>query len=300
MKENPSESPRILSPVTERDINREANDTELVFSRITHPVIATQLNQLLLEQAVESLRPYKEDTWIPHLPDGWTGEERFKLMKSTRSGAVIDTEELAHLRDMPYPTLESISQETRDRLQAAATVTAIDFTADSPSTEKIGLEWKMPWTGEKPTTKQWSIIESHEKGHELRPYHVLLSKRFAEAFDISAVSFTAEDHDLHKADFEQGSQTIIDRRPEESTDDFGTRYLIEYLFTPSEIAERMSQLKNYFGFSGDETFTKAHLDYARAHYLEDTGMDNSMRLFFEAITPETEAKFIELINSSGI
>lgn len=62
----------------------------------------------------------------------------------------------------------------------------------------------------------------------------------------------------------------------------------------------MNQLKNYFGFKGTEVFTNQHLDIAREYYLADTGMDNDMTEFFQAITPETEAKFLELINTSGI
>ncbi len=51
---------------------------------------------------------------------------------------------------------------------------------------------------------------------------------------------------------------------------------------------------------GDEQFTKEHLDYARAHYVEDTGMDNHMSLFFRMITPEKEEKFLHVINSVGV
>ena len=75
---------------------------------------------------------------------------------------------------------------------------------------------------------------------------------------------------------------------------------IQYLFSGPEVAERMSQLKNYFGIKDSEHFTREHLEYARQHYITDTGMDNRMRHFFQAITPETEVAFIELINSSGI
>ncbi len=62
----------------------------------------------------------------------------------------------------------------------------------------------------------------------------------------------------------------------------------------------MSQLKNHFGLKSDERFTKEHLDYARMHYVTDTGFDNRMTPFLKAITPETEESFLELINSSGI
>ena len=53
-----------------------------------------------------------------------------------------------------------------------------------------------------------------------------------------------------------------------------------------EILARMAQLKNYFGFSGGEQFTKEHLLYAKKHYLEDTQMDNTMKDFFEKIGDE--------------
>ncbi len=62
----------------------------------------------------------------------------------------------------------------------------------------------------------------------------------------------------------------------------------------------MSQLKNYFGMSGNELFTAEHLRYARKHYIPDTGVDNNMRQFFQAITPEAEGEFLKVINSCGM
>lgn len=64
-----------------------------------------------------------------------------------------------------------------------------------------------------------------------------------------------------------------------------------------EIVARMSQLKNYFGFKGHETFTRAHLDLARRHYLADTDLDNNMREFFDSIDSENEDRFIDLMNT---
>ena len=75
---------------------------------------------------------------------------------------------------------------------------------------------------------------------------------------------------------------------------------LDYLFSGPEVAERMSQLKNYFGMKGDEQFTKEHLHYAKEHYVSDTQVDNEMRLFFQAITPEREDEFVRLIHTSGI
>jgi len=66
-------------------------------------------------------------------------------------------------------------------------------------------------------------------------------------------------------------------------------------YQADEILARMAQLKNYFGFTGSEEFTKQHLDFAKSHYVEDTKLDNTMNDFFEKI--EKEDKFIENMNT---
>lgn len=63
-----------------------------------------------------------------------------------------------------------------------------------------------------------------------------------------------------------------------------------------ELLARMSQLKNYFGFKGNEQFTKEHLAYAREHYIQDTGLDNDMTSFFEAVPNEKEDEFVHIMN----
>lgn len=65
-----------------------------------------------------------------------------------------------------------------------------------------------------------------------------------------------------------------------------------------ELLARMGQLKNYFGFKGDEEFTKEHLDYARKHYVLDTGLDNNMTELLVAIgkNEENSKQFIALMN----
>lgn len=73
-----------------------------------------------------------------------------------------------------------------------------------------------------------------------------------------------------------------------------------YLSNPDEVAERMSQLKNYFGLGPTENFTAQHLQYAREHYIHDTGLDNTMSQFFAGITPERETTFLQLINEFPI
>lgn len=69
-----------------------------------------------------------------------------------------------------------------------------------------------------------------------------------------------------------------------------------YLREPDELMVRMAQFKNYFSMSADEQFTVQHLDFVRQHYVEDTGLDNGISIMLGIITPETETRFIELMN----
>ena len=119
--------------------------------------------------------------------------------------------------------------------------------------------------GESLTLRQKNIIEAHEKGHAVRTFPGALGTELRMAFDPESIRLTHT--------FKEG-----------------------YLFKPDEIAERMSQLKNYFGFSGNEEFSAKHLAHAREHYVIDTGLDNDMSAFLTAITPETEAQFLKVIN----
>ena len=74
-----------------------------------------------------------------------------------------------------------------------------------------------------------NAIEAHEKGHVLREFKIN-SEDFSKGFDFSVIP-----EDI--------------KRP-------------MYFRKPDELAERMSQLKNYFGFKGGELFTRQHLAYA--------------------------------------
>jgi hypothetical protein len=125
------------------------------------------------------------------------------------------------------------------------------------------------------TPRQKNIIEAHEKGHGLRDFRTSIDQLpFKESLDFDSLRAAEAAEQLKNPD----------------------RRFVNYIYKPEEIAERMAQLKNYFGFAGNEPFTREHLAYAREHYIEDTGLDNSMSIFFKAVTPETEEKFIETIN----
>lgn len=74
----------------------------------------------------------------------------------------------------------------------------------------------------------------------------------------------------------------------------------KYVSSGWEIAARMAQIKNYFGMTGGEVFTKEHLDYAKKHYVIDTGLDNNMNDLLAMITEKTEANFIHNMNNLPI
>lgn len=163
------------------------------------------------------------------------------------------------------------------------------------SNERIPLGWKLP-SGQKPNERQWSIIEAHEKGHSIRPYYGKFFRNyFSKAFDVTVVEYTEDDYKLVLKLSEQEGGEGESMGFEEHKLEF-----FSYLFCGIEIAERMSQLKNYFGFKDSEEFTIDHLRYAKEHYVKDVGFDNLMTAFLKAVTPETEEEFIKLINSSGI
>jgi hypothetical protein len=115
-------------------------------------------------------------------------------------------------------------------------------------------------------TEVMSVVEAHEKGHTLRTLHgsEYLDNLFSNAFEFPR----------------------------------SERYLDTH--RPAELIERMAQLKDYFGMKGDEKFTPQHLEYVREHYIEDTKLDNNMKEFFDAITPQKEFTFLKLINSIGV
>lgn len=288
-----------VSPV-EAEANFEGNETEVLISRLRNPIIKQQIIDILYEQKLSHYNQIKNEEWEPHLPEGWTGEERFKLLKGKSSGRVISTEDLeTELKYSPNPNKKEIEKELDEEIDQIEKVTEIDYTSNVPTSSVIPVNWVVPWTGKRPTPKQMSIIEAHEKGHRIRFYDGQ-TERFRRAFDISKVKFTDEDYDVLKKYEEGQTDKPEDAGKELTLEEKREEYLNGYLFTGMEIAERMNQLKNYFGMKEAEVFTKGHLDYAREHYIKDTDMDNGMSLFFQAITPETENTFLELINNSGI
>jgi len=286
---NISETSTIISD--DFEVNKEINDTKLVISRLRHPAIKKQVIDIIFKQRSEEQATIQNDKWEPYSFDGRGSNESSDFMIGEKSGKILSTEFLQEELARPVLTKDDIEEWYEDTVQDIETKTDIDFKNEMPSSGVMHLGWIQPHNNQKPSTRQWSAIEAHEKGHRVREYHDM-DEVFQKGFDISKATFTQEDYETEQrnAPDENVNIPLEDKK----------HIFMEYLFSASEIAERMAQLKNYFGFSGNETFTKAHLDYARKHYLEDTDLQNGMRQFFEAITPETEGEFLRIINNCGI
>lgn len=263
---------------TAHSLEKQANCEELasllLFERLQNPKIRQQVVDLIFE--AEQSR--KDEKIVETVRD----EEG----KPLKEGSKFITIKKVYIPE----TKERIEEDFDKALVKVMTDTPISLGEEQPSLrlggrEVLPLKWIFPTTGQKPNRQQMSIIEAHEKGHMVRRYlHGYLDDKFLKAFDPSLVEITESELSDYK----------------NMTREEAKKSLLRYLFSASELAERMSQLKNYFGMRGDEQFTKEHLYYAKEHYIQDTGMDNRMKLFFQAISLEKEPLFIELINSTGI
>lgn len=136
------------------------------------------------------------------------------------------------------------------------------------------------------SVRQKNIVEAHEKGHGLRDFESPVDKT-----EIRNV-----------IDREVAESLLQQYREKESNGEKGERgrFNYSYLTRPEEIIERMAQFKNYFGMGAKEQFTEAHLDYIRANYILDTGLDNGVSNLLACITPRTTASFLEIINKYPI
>jgi hypothetical protein len=149
---------------------------------------------------------------------------------------------------------------------------------NDPGTVFLDAELK---TGTKLSIRQKNIIEAHEKGHGLRD--------FTSPRDVAEIRSVIDQEALR--DLQQ---------LQESAQNPDTRFPINYVQMPEEIIERMAQLKNYFGMSADEEFTAQHLEYARGHYITDTGLDNGISTFLNCVTDKTKGAFLSIMNKYPI
>lgn len=123
-------------------------------------------------------------------------------------------------------------------------------------------------------SRQKDIIVAHEM------YHSLVDSQGAAAKPTVLIAFDTEE--------------ITHWNNEQKAIDSGMRAPLKYMSSPDELMARMAQVKNYYGMQAGETFTQRHLDYARSHYVEDTGLDNNMTLFFRMAQDKV---FIDKMNT---
>lgn len=267
----------------EQIANYEGNDSNLLIERLCNPVILEQLVSTFREgytARVESGRPEIENELDAQGEPKRDAEGRYILYES------------------PYvpPTDDEIREKILACIEEVRTHTPVSFGDASPTSECIPLNWRM-LGGAVPTEKQKSIMEAHEKGHVVRSFPITLEGEvyydsvFGKAFDFDTIPYTAVDYQNDRERLEKGLE-------HEVSFDEAKRIFCGYMSDPGELIERMSQVKNYFGFKGGEKFTLDHLQYVREHYIKDTGMDNHMSQFFEMIVDEEQ--FVNLMNRLGV
>src|SRR4029079_6437014 len=141
--------------------------------------------------------------------------------------------------------LSEIEQDLDLRTTGAASKTDISFGNRPPNMKRISLNW-VKRDGTKPNSKEMSIIEAHEKGHQIRPYWSdFFSAYFREGFDVSKVTYTQDD-------YEEDIRNIHLTHPDSSVEETRARHpyaemresFVPGVFNGYEMAERMSQLKN--------------------------------------------------------
>jgi len=257
----------------EKTANYEGNDSLLLYERIQNREIKNKIINMFCE--------YQESKEAPE-----------RLFKDGKEVPVTEWKKELKSR-------EEIEKELDDRINKVFSYTDIDYSlginSHTDGENEVGLIFNNginPDTGDKWTVKQLSICEAHEKGHCIRNFYnpgKSFSKKILSGFDFSKINIPEKLIESSKSKNKDTPDELIENN------------IISYFSRPTEIIERMSQLKNYFGMKGTEKFTKEHLDYAKLHYSEDTGLgEYSMKTFFDAITPEKEKNFLDLMNSLGI
>lgn len=283
----------------ESTANFEGNWSEALFNRMHDRTIRAQLVDLLYREQQALADYYRTHEFTLD----FVRDNGDRVLVDQQGHQVLETEKNSFIPK----SKEIIEAELDERLKEEMVLTPIEFSEAPPTTESMGVFARNPYTNEPLTIGQKSLAEAHEKGHALRPYNAIsnigdfFDKHFAPGFDISKVEFSDEDIEaLHRIqEMDHALSEDVERQEKQTREELVKKYL-DYIFSGNEIAERMAQLKNYFGMKSSEQFTHEHLQYARDHYLRDVGLNNGMSQFFQAITRETETEFLRLINSSGI
>ncbi len=267
----------------EQSAHFEGNETELLIERLCNPVILEQL----VNVSSQGYMARAESGRLVVTPElDAQGEPR----RDTNGRFILQENQYVS------PTNDQIREQILASIEEIRNTTPISFGDEIPNSECIPLNWRIPG-GVLPTLKQKSIMEAHEKGHRVRFFPGSLEgdefyrKIFGKAFDFSDMSY-------EQINYQNDKERYVKAVGRDVSFEEARNITIDYLSDPAELTERMSQLKNYFGFKGDEVFTQVHLEYARDNYIRDTGMDNEMQKFFNGIVDESA--FLSLMNEMGI
>lgn len=258
----------------EEQANYEGNHSLLLFERLNNPVILGRLVEDLYEDVTT-----QDYSTYDYVDSNFLAEHNEYISQDR------------------HTILEDIRNKLNNKLNLVKKSTEIHFSeqgylassgVESPG--KVGILNSSNPHNIKETVLLKNITEAHEKGHVFRKYqdNSNFTKRIQEPFDFSQITLSQEESDSNPLNNDENITL------EENLDS-----LQKYMASPDEIIERMSQIKNYFGFSGNEKFTQEHLDYVRDNYVKDTGVyPNQIKPFFDAITDDR--KFIEKMNTFGI
>lgn len=277
----------VEQPRSQRSIEGQSNFkgswTNLMCERLRNPDIRKQVIDLLYE--IEQGAKKKEE-WDEY--EAITVSERYvpRTREEVERDFETDLQKIEKDTPISFGTMGpndsgEIGQEEELKLKEGEKY--------DKNKEVINLNWIDPQTNKKQTGKELNITESHEKGHilrrygsagsgEKRRYSPHLNERFWKAFDFDAIQPDYIDY-KNEEKYRNSKRLTLEIKEKHKNE------IAEYLKSPPELAERMSQLKNYFGMEGNEQFTKEHLAFAKKYYVEDVGTDNHMTQFFQAITP---------------
>lgn len=251
------------------------------------------LDALIAERAALQ---HEKITASANYPGDWTGllynrlthpstKEKFVTRRTEAMEHMEDDPSMVGRREMPRAHYQQQIDNYSENIERVFSMTEVGPAESFGSrgrnlgnmgNESVGAVFSdAEYKGSPLTNRQKNIIEAHEKGHCLRD--------FASPYDRKEIQTTID-------------QSVITELNNLRKASGAERIAPTYVSNPMEIAERMAQFKNYFGMSANDTFKKEHLDYIREHYVSDTGLDNGVSDLLYVVTPDTESKFLDVIN----
>ncbi len=260
--------------------NLECNDCELMYSRLRNLKVREKFLNLLLNSQMNNPGEFADGMYtLIRTPFFHTFLQDVQnpvdvsIPKELRDmvNEAINESSAAFYNKTPY-SKELLSRILDLQIEISNTYTKVDLSKKSvlESTMEKGVvpNWGKKLNAKVYPLKAMNVAVAHEKGHMLRKLDFSLAGLY----------------------FNQGLNFMFIENLEDR----------EYMQRPNEIMERISQIKNYFGFSGDEALTKEHIVFAELHYVNDIGFDNNMTDFFRGIKDGDIEKFLEVTNSCGV